>query len=285
MAESGTTNGVDPQGTATPATNPASQGGATAADPGDYLARIRAEPDFAVEQIREKDRKVTEISQRQKELQKKLGSLSGVIDQLGGGDGVYQQLARLDRFLGNPALRKTLEHYERTGTLPASGQDGYGMDPEPEDPQMKAISELQHKITQLESQISQTRGSVGKQSVTAALGRLRDEFPDYFDSIIRPHMDTQFEEWERNPAGREILSTLGYDQLRKLAFVAIGEAGKLEELGEKVHLRKLENLKRSATGAPGTTLTTGRESRPASKHSSAREALEEFERQGLGRVL
>lgn len=235
--------------------------------PGDYLSKVRGDPEFAEKEIRKHQRKVSELSA----AQKRLGRLQSAIDQLGSGEVVYQQLERFNNLLGNQAMSRLIQRYESTGTLPTGGEDPYGSSVEDEDPQSRAMNELRAEVRQLRAEIDTTRGAVGKTRISQDLDKLRTRYPNHFDDFIKPYLDEKFGEWEQTPAGRRVLAELDYDGLRTLAARALDD--RLEEVGELAHLRKQENLKKSATPAPSGTATTGRERAPSAGFKHVREAL------------
>lgn len=138
-------------------------------DPGDYMARISNEPEFAVDQIKDKDRKISSLNERLKGLEgvDELVEAAGSVDNLRGyvttGFGVLQR----------PELNKVVEEALRTGVVPGfqTEPQGDAVDDDPYgDPDIKelrkTITSLTDKLETMSQQNDQrfaqaeTRGSM-----------------------------------------------------------------------------------------------------------------------------
>jgi len=240
----------------------------------DYEARIRSDPEFALGEVKKLQGTNTKLYQQHKQNE----SLLKLADQLGGAEGASRFILEYDGILKHPEVAKVADHYRKNGVLPTA------QGPRPEsslfeeqfpDPQSEELNALRQSVTQLQQQVSHTRGAIGKQSVKSLLDKLKTEYPDGFEEFVAPALSEQFDLWEKNPQGRELLATLSYDALLTVA----GKAAMVhrDAIYEKWHARKLLELKRGATGAPSPTLSTGREPSPKSQgYVNAQEALAGF---------
>lgn len=259
-------NGADPTGQPAPVTQPT-----------DYDARIRSDPEFAVDQVKKMKSENTKLFQKQKSYE----AITAVADQLGGAEPARQFIYEYDSILKHPDVKRVVDHYRANGVLPTTSEkrpeSNTEFDEMYPDPQAQELTALRTKVNQLEQQVSQTRGAVGKQQIGAMLSHLKTEYPDGFDEYLLPALSEQFSNWDKTSQGRDLLATLNYDHLKTIAGRAFMD--NRDAIYERIHERKLDELKRGATGAPAGNLSTGREMRPhaSNKSVSALEALREFE--------
>ena len=243
---------------------------------GDALEqRIQSDPAFALEQYKKVKGEGTKHYQRIKDNE----AILKISDQLGGAATTANILTEFAVLATDPDVARKREYYRVHGTLPpaTSTRTEDTSEDEYKDPQTQKIEDLERQLSEVRNSISQTKGVIGKQSVMTMLGQLRNEYPDGFDEHILPKLETNFAEWERTPQGRELLSTLSYEQLKTVASRAITD--NLDAIAEKRYQRVLEAKKRAATGPSAQTMSTGREAATGTKITSAREALAEFRRQ------
>lgn len=244
-------------------------------DPGNYLERVKREPDFAAEEIRKKDRELT----RQRESLKGYSSLDPYINALQGAEGVATALSQYSSALANPQLKQLIDGYLASGVLPtvSNGDMGDGRSDlyAETEPVSAEVQALQAEMQELRTRLSQSEGTIGRSAITGLLKEHRDAIgAEQFDSLILPQIEAQVSKWEQTPDGRRVLAGLNKDQMDTM----IGKAAlpHLMEIGEAARLRKLEQLKGASTGSVSTIATPG-EGTPGT-HSSVAEALAELKR-------
>lgn len=240
-------------------------------------ARIKSDPSYAWEQYNKVKGEGTKTFQQ---LQK-YKPIQNWAEQYGA-ESVAKWVSEYDAILKHPEVQRVANHYRTTGALPtadANQTKTTEFDDLYKDPQAEKLQQLEGLVSQLSSQVSQTRGAVGKQRVMGMLVQLKTDVPDGFDEYILPALRDQFERWERDPSGRELLANIDYEGLKTIAGKAIFE--NRDKIFEERHTRMVAELRRGATGAPASNLSTGREPKATAAkpgHMSAVEALREFER-------
>lgn len=252
--------------------------GASSADNGlsqdqQYEARLRSDPEFAVEQVKKFRSENTKLFQKNRSM----SPLEKIVEQAGGAEKAAGWIHEYDAVLKDPRVAKSVEHYRRTGTLPIdqSSAETFNDDGGYVSPEQKRIDELEAKLNAVANQVSNTQFAVGKQALTSMLGQIKSEMPDGFDDYIAPYLQAKFEEFERNPEGRVLLSNLNIEQLRAIAGRAVYD--NLKPIAEKTQRRQLEALGRRSTGEPSGNLTTGRESAAKTDgRVSSSQVLKEF---------
>ena len=249
------------------------------AESGDYLERIRNEPEFAVDQIRTKDQVVTKANQELKRYKQSYQALDPVINNLGGGEAVLGMLTRLNNILVNPGMKRIVERFEQTGSLPTVGE-GYGGYEEPEEEDPRDI-----KLRELEQRQQELNRKLGRQEQMGNIERLKKEFPEDWDEL-GPMMLEELDQWERDPSKRNLLAGLTYDGLRTVALTKLyGDPEERDRRMARAYQRKLEGRKQKATDVPSGVATTGQETVVKKGPVTANDALREFlNKEGLSRL-
>lgn len=239
--------------------------------PGDYLERVRSDSEFAVSEIRNKDRAVTNANNEKKRLQDKFVDLDPYIDQLGGGKGVLGHLNRLNLLVQHPAMKKIVERFEATGAVPTV--EDYLESSATEDTNAKDL-----KIQQLEQRLDATDARVGQQDLTGHFGRLKEEFADDWDEL-QPMLDQQFANWRNDPGAQKLLGSISYDALQTIAVKKLYGTPEGRAKRAVRDARKLVEARRAkATDEPSGVATTGTEKPGGKKAWNVQTAWDEFKR-------
>ncbi len=187
-------------------------------DRGDYDARITSEPDFALEQVKAKDRRITELTK----VSGRVSKIDPLLDQVGGQDGLLSLAQTGAAVQQNPHLQEYVNEVLRTGQVPTpaeSGQEGGEEDPY-EDP---AIKEMRTKLRESEERFehlsqrldsTETRGFRG--SIERNLIEHINSLPDVGDlrekaknSIVERIEAAEAASQRGDPLGRSTLESLG----------------------------------------------------------------------------
>lgn len=245
-------------------------------DKGDLEARLRAEPDFAVNEYKKLQGAFSRTQQQMKTAEQavEVARMLGNGDIEAGARLASEHLANYSRVLQDPRMAKAVGRFLETGR--ALPDDGLDLDVEPEeDPQTKEIRELRETVARLE----------GSSAKTEMRSHLESFFQSEMGEVLSPeekggvleHLNVKIGELERLPDGRKQLRNLNGKTIRLLAMSWLDELGKLAEVGERIHLRKLEQKKGAATDVPSGISSEAAKGAPEFK--SAREALEHAARE------
>jgi len=239
--------------------------------PGDYLERIRGDSEFAVSEIRNKDRAVTNANNEKKKLHDRFVELDPFIDQLGGGKGVLGHLNRLNQLVQNAGMKKIIDRFEATGAVPTV--EDYLEASETEETDPKDL-----KIQQLEQRINATDARIGQQDLTSYFGRLKEEFADDWDEL-QPQLDEQFNNWRNDPNAQKLLGSISYDALQMIAIKKLYGTPEGRAKRAVRDARKLVEARRAkATDEPSGVATTGTEKSGGPKVWNVQTAWDEFKR-------
>jgi len=240
---------------------------------GDYLERIRSDAEFAVEEIRNKDRAVTAANQKAKRYETQYGRLDPVIEDLGGGDGVLQLLTRFNNLLLNPKAKKMVERFEQTGVV--ATVDDYSSDlDEPEETDPRDV-----KIQALEQRLNDVDHRQGRRDLNEHFIKLKEDFEKDWEELA-PMMQEQLEKWERDPAATKLMSQITYDVLHTIALKKLyGTPEDRAKRGARDYGELLELRKQRATDMPSGVATTGNESLKGPKDMDVAQAFEQFNRE------
>lgn len=236
--------------------------------------RLRSDPDYAVDQYKRIKGESTKLYQKTKAYE----PITKIADQLGGADRAAEFLMEYAALAQHPEVAKMREHYRLHGTLPtatATRTDDTLDDPY-QDPQDVRINELKSQLAMMESKLSRTEGTIGKQAIMGHFSTLKAKYPEAFEPYIMPAMTEWMEKQELTPQGRSLLNTVNFDQLDTIASKIVTQH--LDEIAEKRYARRLEEKKRASTGGAAPNLTNGREPGAKQGHTSGYEALLEFKR-------
>lgn len=249
---------------------------AEATDPGNYEARIRSDPEFAVAEVKRQQAAASRLAARLKPAKLAIE----IAEKLGNGDierGAAEALNRLtlhNQMATDPTMRAYIERFVTGQPLaPSSGTNGSGYDPgfEPEeDPRDAQIRALSGTVARLEQDqlVSRMAGQF-ETAMSSDLGKLLlpEEKRDVFGAI-----ESQVKAWGQSETGRATLRNLDSDTVELLITNHLRKSGKWLEVGERAARQRAERLQARATDVPGAQSTSA--SQPALPEGiSAVEAL------------
>jgi hypothetical protein len=193
----------------TPETGAEVDSGQPAPDPGDYLARVRSDPEFAVEQIRAKDRALTKANQESKKWER--------LEKYGQPAEVFEDFAtKYSQLTQNPQMQGVIDSFFQTGqvqvSVPQADTQGQTEDDEYMDPDVKALRdelrEVRRENQALVDRMStaETRGNV--QTVTQGFDEVMKDWPDDLHGEVATTLEEQVRRIETQamsgaPAERE----------------------------------------------------------------------------------
>jgi len=237
--------------------NGAAPAAVQAADPRDYLARIRSDPEFAEAEIKKHQ---SDATKARNEL-KSLAPIKDVVSRLDGGAAaaaqlIYEQAALLQ----HPDVRSVAEHYRRTGTLPTSAPPRQDAS---EDEYQDPVDQLRNEVTTLREQLQMVQGHVQRDrtviahtAVQSHLQKLAEKHNDIWD-VIQPTILEQAEAWEKTPQGRDVLSSSTFETWENIAKIAIG--GNLDAVMARRSEKRVQAQADLGTEPRPRTVSTGRE--------------------------
>jgi len=241
----------------TPEPNGAPTPEAMESRPNDIQARILADPDFALDQWKKAQSNGTKLAQKLKSLQ----PVEEVASRLEGGASTVAQLVyEHSAVLQHPEVRRIVEHYRQTGTLPtASAQRSDVSDDEyvdPVDVMKNELNDLKAQLAQVTGHVHRDRTLIAQQSMQANMQTLRQKYENIWD-IIEPALVEQAEKWESSPQGRDYLSNATLDTWDNIAKIAIG--GNLDVVAQRMAEKRVQGTRALGTEPSPQTVTSGRE--------------------------
>jgi len=236
-------------GAATAAVNPdtgtATNGASTSYDKGDIEARLRNEPDFAVEQHKANQREITRLKDMEKRLET-FQPLVNAVETISPGDpaaGVNQLFGLVDtgfKVTQDPGLQDLVTNYK-----PGSASQENGMETSDEflTPEEKQIRELQGQVQALTQRLDNT----GSQVTNTALGAHFDQFfrGDLGRSLSQEEraeainvVKNQVMAWNKSDAGREQVNRLDADMVDLLVHNHLRQKGQLGDVYGRMSANK-----------------------------------------------
>lgn len=265
-------------------------------DRGDYISRVRNEPDFAAEQVREKDRKINELNQSMK----RLGALDPYVTAAGGVDELLAYINAGNTVLSNQQIKQFVEEYARTGQLPTAApqQQGQEDDDDPyADPEVKSLKqqvrELKASLEQLGGQYNQRFAQAETRSMQAGIEKNIGSLMDLYavDDTVRQKLsdviESQVKRAEKAAESGDsdalrILSQLhgatGIDVLKRMAAPVLLEPEVMRAIALSKESSQAGRVAAQSTGTPARTQSAnGKPSMPDQKlpiHEYVRQVLE-----------
>lgn len=257
-------------------------------DKGDYIARVKNEPEFAAEQVREKDKKYTELQNQYK----RFANLEPYVDAVGA-ESVQQYLEVAAVVQNHPQLAEIVNEVRRTGQLPTlpqqQAQQGSGQDNDDDlymDPVERELKTLRQELASLKDSNATLQGQLNQQfaqanarsmkagidkNVDAVMGRyaVNDEIREKLATAI----ERQVSEAERNANSQnralaeqsiQLLEMLHGDKgeetlLRMIAPVLLESDG-LKAIALASETKRVKDAASQDTGSPAATRTAGGDS-------------------------
>jgi len=244
-------------------------------DKGDYLARVEHEPEFAVSQVKEKDRKITELQ----ENTRRFDGLDEYLTVLGGADGLKRYVENTYSIINSqPQLAAALTESLQTGqvpTIPALEPAGQETDDDVYvDPDIKALRQQVSDLTaKLDSQSqvldrrfaqAETRSFKGgiDENVKSIMDKfaVNDEIREEMTKTITDRVrEAETKAKSGDSSSLQLLNSLsgpeGAKTLRMLVVdITDRHAGAIEAARQN---SAAETVQSRATGDPGTGRSAG----------------------------
>lgn len=232
----------------------------TAPDPGDYEARVRSDPEFALAELK---KQTTNANKFAHEL-KTLNPLKDVASRLEGGAVTAAQLVyEHAALLQHPDVRAVAEHYRRHGALPTSKMAGNNASESSDDEYRDPIDVLRSELGELKSmlqtvsgRVQQDRTALAQTTMQSHMQQLKGKYSHLWD-LIEPFLLEKTEEWERTSQGRDTLLTATFDTWDNLAKIAMGQ--NIDAVTARVVEQRAKSKQALGTEPGSRTVTTGRE--------------------------
>lgn len=277
-------NGAVPEELLAPA---ADEGGAEA-DRRDFEARLRTDPEFAVEQFKKQQSAFTKAQQELQQVRGKVKTLEPWIDSLGGAEQVLHHLGRLGAIQQNARMRQIVEEWERTGSVPvgaATAPTDAATDDQFLDPMEREVRdlrrELEDKIARLEESQSRTQATTARSNIKTFIDAAFAQHP-YATAELRSEVLGELEQniakWDRDEAGRQFLSRLSQEDIAKFVNSQLWSTPERQKANARRLLQMEAEAKRAtATSAAAPVQTNGREVSTAAKNATdaIRDAMRE----------
>lgn len=279
-ATPGTPSGDPTNAAGTPGTPESDPGTSTPAEPGNYEAKIRADPEFAVSQVKAADTRVNRANDEVKKIRERYSALDPVVEQLGGAGRLMSELQDYAVLVSNPGMNRIIQQFKTTGRVPTEDDFGYeGDTPEESTVAAAEVQAIKTEMARLQAQLNGQAVKTGKDTIVSFLKETAETYPDHFETLIRPALEEQFESWEHDPAGRQLLQNISRPQLEQALGGVLYQTGALTEIGKAAYLREQRAKAGAATDAPSGTLTSAAEVPAGERHANSRDAFAEFDRQ------
>lgn len=237
-------------------------------DKGDLEARLRNEPDFAVQEYKKLQSTLSREQQRNKQLAKlaQAAQIVGGDNLEAGADALLGYVERQYRIEQDPTMKKYVEEWLNTGQVPSMKGEDLDADETYLTPEEKKIRDLEETVAQLRQRVDST-------DLKTARGEIQTRVKEFFNSDIGQYLndeekaeifrsfERQFDQWSATHQGRQQLSNITPKTIRLIAADWLMEHDKFDEIGERKRLRKLEHRKSASTDGPSDVAAreTGRE--------------------------
>lgn len=261
---------ADMPGMEAPEQQPASGG---EYDKGDYIARIMHEPDFAAEQVREKDRQINEV----KQALKKVEGLDRFVDAAGGVDNLIELVNTGYTVSNNPQVREVVDGFLRTGQLPAAEQSGQEDDEDPyEDPSVKSLRkelrEAKDALSKMQGEYNQRFAQAETRSLQTGIEGNIKKFMDSYgvnDALrekIASEINSRVTQGQKAAQGGDqqalnMLSMLagehGLETLTRIAAPVLLDPENMRAIASARETKKAQTVAQQSTGSPSAARTAG----------------------------
>lgn len=251
------------EGTATPA--PGTSGAPAS---GDYDARIRANPDFASQEIKTHQSRGDRAEAQVQKDKEWIGSLDRFREKFSGSD-LAGHLQDWDRVLSNPELSKVVRGYLENGSVTVP--EATTAIPEAKDefltPDEEKIRDQGIQIKELETRIGRQESGSGAQALQQHVEGFFSTWPSSSEVVdrVKKSLTAQIRQWSLEPSGRKALENLmgpqGADTVELLALRLLSPAEREQAIDTR-RLRKEQGLDALSTGGPSVVPGSGDEPPP-----------------------
>jgi hypothetical protein len=253
------------------------KGGGAEPSRGDYDARLRSDPDFALAEVKKAQRELHQYQSKFKELEP-------VVNALGGSEEVMGHLRRWNAALSNAEMQEIITKFEQTGSLPPglrkSIADSDGADdPDMDDPWTKELRERDNLLQALQSEVRSLRSERGVEKVRGFFDKFGDEYnlSDEMKQDLGDEMSKLADGWAKDPNGLNVLKSMNYETFASLALGKLGK-DRLREAMLRGGDSAADQRASAATDGPGGVRTSAKGGEPAelSPVDAFKQACREF---------
>lgn len=225
---------------------------ATTPDPGDFEARLRTEPEFAVQEFKKQQSRASQLAAKiqQAELAIKIAEEMGRGDVSAGSKGLLQEIMSYQQMQRDPNLGPLIQRYlsgqplDGIGATDSADRDHYA---EPEDPIRREIESIRGTLTRHDTQLLRNR--LDKELDQFMRGPIGSHLTSEEKAGFLQSLDTQFQTWSRSEEGRTALQNIGTNTMFSLACTHLGQQ-KLLEIGGRDARARSEQLRTRETDSP-----------------------------------
>ncbi len=250
------------EGTATPV--PGTSGAPAS---GDYDARIRADSNFASQEVKAHQSARDQAEATNRKNADWMGDLEQYKGQLSGSD-ITRHLGDYNRALTDPRLGKMVREFLDNGQVPTSETSSDETTSEFETDDEKKIREQGVQISELSSRVSQQESGAGTQALQQHVETFFQKYPSSPEVVerVKQKLTEQVRLWAgQKEAGvramQNLMSPKGVDTVNLMAFGMLTEQEQ-EAAVETRRLRREQGLGALSTGVPSTVPGSGNEPPP-----------------------
>lgn len=253
--------------------------------------RVRTDPEFALETIKNFQRKLNETQKRLKPLEQLEQVAKATYGDVAEGVGNIVTLAdRAYRIEQNPQWKNAVDKIlagERVVPTEVAGSEEY-------------LTPEERKIQALEVQLQEVRNQVSQQDTRMSQSELANRLSTFFHSDLGQALEPaereemvetlqgQFKQWSSTDSGRNVLRNLQPDTIETVVVSQLHKSGKLASVYERIRNGKDQRRLGAATESPSSlprgAATESREFRNAADalRHAAKEFMSPEARQRLG---
>lgn len=255
------------------------------------IDRVKADPDFAANTVKELQRQISQVQKRLKPLEQLEQVAKATYGDVAEGVGNIVTLAdRAYRIEQNPQWKNAVDKIlagERVVPTEVAGSEEY-------------LTPEERKIQALEAQLQEVRTQVSQQDTRMSQSELANRLSSFFNSDLGQALEpaereemvetlqSQFKQWSSTDSGRNVLRNLQPDTIETVVVSQLHKSGKLASVYERIRNGKDQRRLGAATESPSSlprgAATESREFRNAADalRHAAKEFMSPEARQRLG---
>lgn len=232
----------------------------TTPDRGDYEARLRGEPEFAVEEVKRLQRKEVELSGRMKPLERIEKWAAASDDPNAITEALLEAAELRHRIQSDVTLSEIVDRRLNGEEIPTMADQN--VNEEFLTPEEKRMSD---ELQALREDNARLTKEVGDVSTRTATDRMSNEVDNFFETDAFAAKMTseekreaaqallkQSREWSKTPEGRRSLSSLDEDGIAVVVLGHLRKTGKLKEIGERMSASRNERVGSYETDGPSS---------------------------------
>lgn len=247
---------------ASPSEGGASTDTTTAADPGDFDARFRGDPEWGLGVYKKLQAEYTRNQQRIKSGDRalQLAQALGEGDISNGSSAMEQLLVQYNAVRSNPKMRTMVDQFLQTGTVPEGGSPVTPDDPDPyEDPRDRELRELRAQQAEDRATLARLEGRTVEGDVEKHMDRFFQKWPleKHEQAEVLDELQNTFRSYASTPEGRRTLKGLKYQLVETIALQRLSD--RLPEIAQRMARTEAQRKSALATDAGVSVRTTGEE--------------------------